>query len=80
MVVWTEVLYYYYCYVAQVGKAAEDACKALSEHSADHGAKVYNHNDILRHNRVVFRDGEGALEVSSMCITVCSMCRYYHNY
>ncbi|EER08427.1 conserved hypothetical protein [Perkinsus marinus ATCC 50983] len=45
------------------GKAAEDACKALSEHSADHGAKVYNHNDILRHNRVVFRDGEGALEI-----------------
>ncbi|KAF4699714.1 Intraflagellar transport protein 56 [Perkinsus olseni] len=45
------------------GKAAEDVWKPLAEHSAQHGPRVYDHHDILRHNKVVFRNGDGALQV-----------------
>lgn len=43
------------------GKAAEQEYKVLQQHYE--GGNVYQDNDLLRHNLVVFRAGENALQV-----------------
>ena len=43
------------------GKAAEQEYKILQQHYD--GGNVYQDNDLLRHNLVVFRNGENALQV-----------------
>jgi intraflagellar transport protein 56 len=43
------------------GKAAEAELRTLQEHAGPGGS--YTDNDLIRHNQVVFRGGEGALQV-----------------
>lgn len=51
------------------GRAAEAELKVLQQHS-NVGEKVFEDNDILRHNLIVFRNGENAMRVLSPLIDV----------